>query len=604
MAQKGTYRSKFEERDLSGYIEASFDTTGAMVIKSPKGFTVPKKCTMEDDVIRIFGTPSADYPEIFEALAYVQEAPLWVASAVSDDARWGGVYITETGFQAFTGGQVNPDNMNYSQVAVKSTQTLGVGDAVNKSWSGVLSNAPIETSIRLRRGSISIDADDLDGNITGGDIDGTGTIDYATGAIAFDTTMALSSGTNMIVDYDHQVDMASDISHVFFAASPQEDDISIIVQNVEGSKFRASIYNKSTGNLINEYNYSLIREKDGFGSNLYILDVFDQNDYVIAKVNSNYTGTVPTIPTTSTPVPLAGGRRGKDPTTAVRSTVWQQFRKPNKYAANLFMDTTGECFMDIYTILNNYQFYSFGLTVIPKGKTVAQMISYRKTELALDFDSMALYCNWRKIYDAYNDSFAWISNVGCAGVKFAQMAPMFFGLSPAGVDENGYGGQIRSYRTIEMEHDFDDFDLKDLDDEQINPIIFDQEGYGLMMYGDRTLQISSSDTSFIHTRRIDSYIIERVVKDIMRLREFKNNTPTSQLRAKAMIDEFLSPILAKELITEVEVICDERNNTPAMRTQRKFIVDIIKKSTVNNQKTLLRLTKIGQGAVISEVSVV
>ena len=602
MTQRGTYRSKFEERDLSGYIESTFDATGAMVIKSPKGYTVPKRCTREDDIFTRFGIPSAENPELFEAVAYVQQAPLWVASAVSEDAKWGGVYVTESEVVPFTGGQVNPDNFFFNQVSEIKSETIGTGDGTTTSWSYSLDEKPLEFSLRLKKGTSYLDAKDKDGDITGSDIDGTGSIDYDTGAISFDTVSALSSGVVLTAEYDYNVDKTAEISHVFFSASPYEDDIQINVQNVSGQRFIASIYDKNTGNLVEEQEYSLIKEKDGFGGNLYIYDVFDQNDYVIPKVNPNYAGDTPTLSYDDGDfIDFGGGRRGSDPTTADRLSVWEQFRKPNKYQAKILMDTDGTAKSEIMTIIQNYQYYSFGITVIPMGNTVEQMVEYRN-DLGIDFDGLALYCNWRKIYDRYNDSFAWISNVGCIGKKFAQIAPMYDGLSPAGIDENGYGGQIRDYRTIEVEHDFDDFDLKKLDRAQINPLIFDQEGYGLMIYGDRTLQVDSSDTSFIHTRRIDNYIIEKIIKNVMRLREFKNNTPTSQLKARAMVEEFLAPIVAKELITEVEVICDHRNNTASVRTQRKFILDVIKKSTVNNQKTLLRLTRVGQGAVISEIT--
>lgn len=598
MAQKGTYRTKYEERDESGYIESVFDETGAMVIQSSKGWTIPKKCNIEDDVIRRFGKPSADYPEVFEALAFVQDAPIWIASAVASNARWGGVYVTATAVTAFTGGQVTPANINFAQIATLKSDVIPYSDGTN--WARTLTETPLETSLRLKRGTKYLDASDSGGDITGAGINGTGTIDYPTGAIAFITNAELGSGEVLTAEYDYSVDLSSTISHVFFSASPQIDDSSINVISLGGEQFKASLYDKSTGNLIQEYTYSLIREKDGFGANLYILDVFDENDYVIVKVNSGYTGITPTL-TSTTAVDLGGGRRGSTPTTANRTTVWDYFKKPNKYGAKIFMDTTGSNIDTIQTLINSYQYYSFGISIIPMGKTVAQMVTYR-TDLGMDFDGIALYSNWRKIYDPYNDSFAWVSNIGSVGKKMAQMAPVYDGMSPAGIDENGYGGQIDDWRTIEMEHDFDDFDLKDLDEAQINPIVFDQEGYGLVISGDRTLQVSASDTSFIHTRRLDNYIIERVIKDVMKLREFKNNTPTSQLKAKAMVDEFLAPILAKELITEVEVICDHRNNTAATKTQRKFILDIIKKSTVNNQKTLLRLTRVGQGAVISEIT--
>jgi len=601
MAEKGTYRSKFDERDLSGYIVATSDETGAMVIHSSKGSSVPKYCTSEEDVLLRYGNPSATYPEIFEALSFVQEAPLWVASALHEDARWGGAYVTASAVVGFTGGQVDPDDFLFTQVAVKETDTLGTGTGAKVAWAGTLTQTPInEFSLRLKYGSSYLSADDEDGSITGTDITGTGTIDYTSGAIAFTTTQAIASGTVMYAEYDYNSDMSTTISHAFFAASPYVDDLAINIVHVTGQQYKMTLYTLDTNAFITEYNYSLIREKDGYGSNLYILDVFTDNDYVIPKLNTAYIGTTPSM-TATTIVDFAGGSRGATPSTADRTTGWNQFQKPNKYSAKILMDCTGDVADVISGIIDNYQYYSFGLTTIPKGSTAEAQVTYRDT-LALDTDGMALYCNWRKIYDPYNDSFAWISNIGSVGKKMAQMADVYDGESPAGIDENGRGGQIRDWKTIEMELDYDDTDLQNLDEAQINPIVWDQTGYGVYIAGDRTLQVSATDTSFIHTRRLDNYIIERVVKDVMRLREFRNNTPSSQLRAKIMVDTFLAPIVAKELITEVLVICDSTNNTAAMKTQRKFILDIIKKSTVNNQKTLLRLTRIGQGAVISEVS--
>jgi len=601
MAEKGTYRSKYDERDESGYIVSTSDETGAMVIKSLKGPGIPKFCTSEDQLLLRYGNPSADNPEIFEALSFVQQAPIWMVSAIHEDAKWGGVYITASTIAGFTGGQVNPDIFVFTEIATQKTDTIGVGDGTNKTWSGTLTETPInEFSLRLKRGSVYMDAYDDNGDITGSDITGTGTIDYSSGDISFETKYAVSSGAVVSVEYDYNVDMFDIISHVFLNASPCADDIAVNIISTGGYRFKMIVTKKTTNSFLAEYNYSLIKEKDGNGANLYIFDIFSENDYVIPKVNSAYMGEIPSL-SASTIVNLSGGKRGSTPTDADRISALDYFKKPNKYAAKIFMDCTGVLVNDIVNIIENYQYYSFGISTIPMGSTVTQKVTYRQN-LGIDSDSTALYCNWRKIYDKFNDSFAWISNVGSVGKKMAEMADVYDGESPAGIDENGHGGQIADWRTIQMEDDFDDAELELLDNAQINPIVFDQGGYGVYIAGDKTLQVTASDTSFIHTRRIDNYIIEKIVKYVMRLREFRNNTPNSQLKAKAMVEQFLNPIVAKQLITEVRVICDDTNNTAAMKTQRKFVLDVIKKSTVNNQKTLLRLTRVGQGAVISEIT--
>ena len=601
MAEKGTYRSKYDEREESGYIVATSDETGAMVVKSLKGPGIPKFCTSEDQLLLRYGNPSADNPEIFEALAFVQQAPIWVVSAIHEDAKWGGVYVTASSVIGFTGGQVNPDTFVFTDIATQKIETLGVGDGTNKSWSGTLTETPInEFSLKVKRGSVYFDATDDNGSITGSDIDGTGTIDYSSGDIAFNTKYAVSSGVVVSVEYDYNADMSDIISHAFLNASPCADDIAVNILSTGGYKFKMVITKKTTNSFLAEYNYSLIKEKDGNGANLYIFDIFNENDYVIPKVNSAYMEEIPSL-SASTIVNLSGGKRGATPTTADRTTGWNYFKKPNKYSAKIFMDCVGDVPDVIANLIENHQYYSFGVSVIPMGYTTEQKVTYRQN-LGIDSDNLALYCNWRKIYDSFNDSFAWISNVGSIGKKMAQMADVYDGESPAGIDENGHGGQISDWRTIQMEDDFNDAELELLDNAQINPVVFDQGGYGVYIAGDKTLQVDASDTSFIHTRRIDNYIIEKIIKYVMRLREFKNNTPNSQLKAKAMVEQFLNPIVAKQLITEVRVICDDTNNTAATKTQRKFILDVIKKSTVNNQKTLLRLTRIGQGAVISEIT--
>jgi len=601
MAEKGEFRSKYDENDLSGYIRATNNENGAMVIHSIKGSSVPKFCTSQQDIFTRYGKPSATYPEVFEALAFVENSPMWVASAVHEDAKWGGVYVTASSVNAFTGGQVDPDDFLFSEISTLKNESIGTGDGANLSWTGTLTETPIEEfSVKIKRGSVYLNADDVDGDITGSDIASSGTIDYDTGDIAFNTNYAIASGDIVSVDYNYDVDLSETISHAFLAASPHVDDISVNIINVSGYIYKMVITETSTGAYINTYNYSLIREKDGYGSNLYIFDIFSENDYVIPKVNTTYLGATPSM-TETTIVDLGGGKRGATPSIADRTTGWDYFKKPNKYYTKIFMDCTGDVANVIQNLVESYQYYSFGITVIPKDNTATQMVTYR-SELGVDSDGIALYCNWRKIYDPYNDSFAWISNIGSIGKKMAEMGDVFDGISPAGTNENGHGGQISDWKTIEMEHDFNDAELSLLDDAQINPIIYDTSGYGVMIEGDRTLQVANSDTSFIATRRIDNYIIERIVKDVMKLREFKNNTSSSQLKAKVLVDMFLNPIVAKELITEVLVICDSTNNTASTKTQRKFILDVIKKSTVNNQKTLLRLTRIGQGAVISEVT--
>jgi len=598
MALQGEWRSNWEEKDLSGYISSSVDETGAMVVKSIKGAKKPKKAFSEDDILKRYGYPSALYPELFEAIAFVRKAPIWVSSATHSDARWGGVHVTSGSVTAFSAGNVDPDNYVYTSDKTLGTYSLvGSIDGNNKTYSGVLPNVPVETtSLVVKKSNVAIAATELAGVITGNDVS-AGTLDLTSGTISVSLNNAPAVGSTMTANWSYDTDKSTSVSHSFFAASPYADDLQVKIENVSGSKFKLTLYQTYLGSTvyITEYNYSLLREKDGYGKNLYILDVFDENDYLIPKVNSSYAYSTPVL--TATTVALAGGKRGISPTDADYTTSWNYFQKPNKYSAKIFMDVKGNSTATLNTLIDNYQYYSQGISMVPMGNDATAAISYR-SGLGLDTDNVCLYTNWRKIYDPYNDSFAWISNIGSIGGKYAMMEDVYDGMSPAGIDENGHGGQISDWKTIEMEYDYTDPETKLLDQAQINPFVFDEQ-YGVLAMGDRTMQVTNSDTSFVFTRRIDNWMIEKIVKQVLRIKEFKLNNTTTRAQAQAMVESLIVPLKAKELVKDFRVICNETNNNSSVLENRQFIIDLVKISMVNNQVTTLRLTRLAQGAIIT-----
>ncbi len=602
---KGTFRSKYQEIELSNYIKATANEVGATVISCPKGQAKPKKFKSDTDVLKWLGTPSADFPALFDIISYVRTAPIWVSRVYGEGALWGGIDILASSIVPFSTGRVNPDSFVYSGVNSEGTFAVGTGDGTLVEFSGTITDIPLdEGSLKILVDGVEIDAIDSAGEISGDDIDvgGTNTIDYTTGAFTFTFETAPADTLAITFEFIHNTNETSNVSHSFFASSPYTDcDIAITVKHLSGKQYFLTIYEKKGADYfkLDTYTYSLIREKDGYNKNIYLLDVLKDNPYLIPKINANYTG-VDNTDTGETKYTIAGGYSGATPTDGEYSTNWDYFKKPNKYYAKNIMDITGNACNIVNTIIQNYQYYAHGISVVPMGLTVEEIVAFRST-LALDSSNVSLYCNWRFIKDNYNDSYAWISNVGSVGVKYAEMEDVFDGLSPAGLTgSTGHGGQISDWETIEMEHDFDDFDKADLDNAQINPVILDGD-YGVKIEGDRTLNVKDSDMSFVATRRLDNYILEKIIKNVMKLQEFKNNSASSQFKAKTMTETFLSPILAKELVRDIRVVCDDTNNTDEMKTQRKFILDIIKKSMTNNQETLLRLTRTSQGAVLSEI---
>jgi hypothetical protein len=707
------------ERDYSGFINTLVDETGAMVVNSAKGKSTPMYLQSEEDCLRELGTPSATYQGVFEAIAYTKKAPLWCVSAIGSNALYGGVDVSLSDVTAFGVGR-NYTTFSYGSTTKGSTQSMGTGDGVVTTYSGVLSNVPItdvadftvtvnsiEKDISLSSGGVLSGADIISGSVvlatgvytmtfsgTPGvyatvttDVDGSSGYNLSSGLVdkyikitvddtvktinlgqsatttksdvitAINTDMGFTAATSsgnfikltgrkgstagivtiadpttgvsalttifssggttltnsgtapvgvipkyneaITITYHYTTDTTSSISHSFFTTSPYTDDLALSVEYVSGSKFKASLYKVLTsGNsFIQEYNYSLIREKDANGNSIYYEDVFDEDKYLLFKINPAFTGTAFTVD--SNIIAFSGGYRGATPTTSDFTTAWNKFQYANKYKAKIFMDCYGTHASVLNSLIQTYQEWGQAITCVPLGNSASEALSFRNS-LALDTDDVCLYHNWAKIRDDYNNSFAWVSNVGSIGKKYASMSDVYDAASPAGIDENGHGGQLQDWTIIDVENDYTQAELDSFYNNQINPIILD-DSYGLMVYGDQTLQVTNSDTSFVGTRRTYKYMVEVISKQILRKQEFKLNDSLHRLMAKTQTDSFVEPIKANGWIRDYKIICDESNNTDTVLNNRQFVLDFYVKITPNSQWVYLRLTRVGQNVDITQL---
>ena len=436
--------------------------------------------------------------------------------------------------------------------------------------------------------------------------DSTATNDSVlTGSTAVSPTGYIPQAKDSIVwDFNFTKDIQSETCFSVFTASPFDDTLeqySVTVTKVASTskQYRLTLYlDSSTGgsSTIGDYTFSLDKQKVN-GKSIYYEDVFDNDPYLAIYVNSSYVSVC--NPVSTTPVYLTGGNRGSEPLSSDYLEAWNRFRKRNLYPVKTFMDVYGTSASTLANLIEQYHPYAFGITCVPYGFNVDAAVQFRN-DLGLDFDGLALYTNWMKISDSYNNTFAWTSGVGKMGVKYSQMEGFFDGLAPAGTDENGIGGQINGLRftIIELERDYTDYELQVLDEAQINPII--KDNVMVMAYGDKTLQVATSDTSFIPHRRLLNYITDNISTRILKQQIFKLNDSFHRLLAKTQSDILLAPILNVNLLRDFLTVCDESNNTDAVLSQRKFILDVYVKVTPFSEFVQLRITRLPQNAIIAE----
>lgn len=437
------------------------------------------------------------------------------------------------------------------------------------------------------------------------------------------TSYTLKNGEYIEVEYIVEQDLTGEITHSFFTASPYDDnefDYRVAIKHTPDNTlengqriYTMNLYlNTQDKGLtpIQQFIYSLDKIKSREGSSLYIMDVFRNNQYLVPVINTSLSTPSTVNYSVSdlsliTPIRLTGGTKGSAATDTDITRSWAYFKKAKRYPIKTFMNIYGDTasFNAIKDLVMNYQKYSFAISIVPFNYTVQDAIDYRQG-LGLDTDKMALYHNWEQIRDVLGtNSFVWVSGIGKIGAAYAQMEDIYDAESPAGVNENGIGGQLGGlspYSAIQVQYDYDDYDLRNLDDAQINPKVLDPL-YGLILKGDRTLKVTKGDTSFIGARRLYNYILSNIIDQVLTLQEFRLNDAFHRARMSTFCTQIIQPILNAGYLREAQIICDESNNTDEVLNRREFVIDIYVKVTPNSQFIKLNFIRLSQTQSIGNV---
>lgn len=520
-----SWRMSVRELDRSSTIRGEALSTGAMVIRSGRGPAKPVKVFkgQEKRLLRLFGTPSSTYPDIWEAIQFNYQDDIWISAPYSDDATLGGVLVDADGSQALVTGV-----------------------------------APVETEAG--------------------------------------PTYSFNS---------------NDEYFVLVSKSPTTDWLGVTVErNANNGFFTITLYETDDGGTsyteLDTYTVSLTAgQKDGFGKNIYIEEIFENNDYVQVIVNDDADlddAAIATFTDDTSIVGFAGGSRGSAIDITELTTGWNYFQQAINYPAGIFMDPTSES--GVVTLLDTlrgtYQKYAFYILALPAGETATEAIA-TKQGYGVSNSGLAFYWNRAKVQDTYNNSSFWTSLIGRVGQKLAQMADIYNGGAPMWQDENNHGGQLGT-GILELEYSPTESELQSLDEAGINPLTF-YPGYGTMVVSQRTGQSPNnlSDTSWIAHRRLFDYIISNTLDQVLTYQIGKLNDEYHRRLAASKGEIIMAPILAEGLLSDYFIQCDLNNNDDNARAQRKFVYSLFVKVTPYSETIEFRFTNIAQTVEIEEL---
>jgi len=525
-----SWRLTINEIDRSQTIVTSVGSTGAMVLVSERGPSVPVSFSPGQEIrLRyIFGWPMVGNEDVWDAIQYNKQAQLWASGMFGSTDTCEGIEVTSTG------------------VTAKNTSNAITGANITNPAYTPYSSAPNTTYFWLSS-------------------------KFPNANNFLKAQITLSTVTNLFTMYLY------------------------IVRNGSVELYGTYVFNLTPGSTAN------------FGASAYILDVFKNHDLV--KVYLNPAAILAAFPTSGSGIDsvlaLGGGAKAV-PSTAAYAAAWTSFQNGRQYAADIFMDTSGDDTLMPSTfdsLSKNNQKYSDFLWVFPRGNTPSEIwtvgsgLRYASPGAGgINNRNVHLLYNWAWITYAGNGESFWSNCIGPHGVKYAQMTNVFNALSPSWVDENNHGGQMSNPDIQFFEQDPIEDDLQALDTAGVNARVYDPS-LGPIITSDKTGKTPSilSDDSYVGSSRLFNYLIKNIAAQVLIFQITKLNDTFHQRLAGQKGMQILQPVKDGGFLNDFKIKCDGTtgSNDAAAKAARQFVYSVAVQIIPNAQFLVFNFIKVG-----------
>ncbi len=532
------------EQDLTTVVPNVATTIGAMAGGFQWGPVLERtQIGTENDLVDIFGKPNADTFEWFwtaaNYLAYGNN--LWVVRNVGATARNAVVGDGDAGTAIAVNNKTAYDSITFTdQVFVAK-------------YPGALGN-----SLKVR----AIDSD--------GWADSTVNADF-------------------LANFDRAPGTSTDVGN----AGGSEDEMHILVQDEDG------LWTGTPGYVLEKHAYvSKASDAKRFdGSSNYVVNVMrNESKYAyvgdVTEFTDNSTGTEKSAgavktggafltfnsTTASESVPGGAMTLGVDDNTmtpALLQAGFTLYQTPEVVDITLLLGgasapaTTGKWIIDniAATRKDCMAFVSPASTSVVNnsGSEVADLTT---DNTALGSSNYAVMDSaWKYQYDRYRDTFMYVPMNGdiaglCARTDYSHDSWW----SPAGLNR----GTIKNIVKLSWEATKANRDT--MYPLSINPIIT-QTGAGVVLWGDKTMQVVPSAFDRINVRRL-FIVLEKAIAVAAKAMLFEFNDEFTRAQFVNMVAPFLREVQGRRGITDFKVVCDSSNNTGQIIDTNQFVGDI------------------------------
>jgi len=185
---------------------------------------------------------------------------------------------------------------------------------------------------------------------------------------------------------------------------------------------------------------------------------------------------------------------------------------------------------------------------------------------------------WVRARDTLNGAFVWLPpSVAAIGTFSSSQRKTQVWFAPAGFNRGGLTEGAAGIPVVDVAHQLRRKDRDDLYSANINPIAkFPAEG--IVIFGQKTLQVTPSALDRINVRRLMIFVKKRISQMAATLL-FDPNSKTTWARFLSRVNPFLAEVKTNFGLSEYKVILDETTTTPELVDRNIMYAKIFLKPT-------------------------
>jgi hypothetical protein len=392
------------------------------------------------------------------------------------------------------------------------------------------------------------------------------------------------------------------IDHVvgtFYAADPGDwnNDVAILVSpacpkgldpiknrgKYNTQLFKISVYENYVNEFsapVEEYTVSLDEYKDEFDKQYQIEEVLSDSKYIRFKLNEYRYSNLSFV--TSAFVFLKGGSDGDAVgTDATAQAFLDHFADPEELAVNLLIDThvSNHVVHRAMSSAASNHVNCHCIAVVPQeySGSVNKIAQYRRNVLNLRVDNMSLYTGRIQVFDSHTARRFYIPCGGYVGSVYLYVdRTRGSHFAPAGVRAS------EQLKILDMDYYFDQEERDALTDVQVNYFRKLPNNLGIVLWEQATLLDTPSAFQMTSIKRLTGLILASSQASA-RVGLFDPNDSILRDQLDAIVDDIMRDLSGKRAFRAgsgrsnrgYEIVCNEKNNTPATIANGDLVLDIV-----------------------------